>query len=83
MLCDLSEIRYSSTHGQRNGRGGIGEDIMNASQIKTMNGTECFNEIVRIEGKARMNGKKLTKAEEKTIKLLEKRIDEVNPDRED
>lgn len=56
---------------------------MNASQIKKMNGDECFKEITRIEALARINGKEITAANKKVIKLLEQRLDDLDPERED
>lgn len=59
------------------------EKVMNAATIKTMNSEQCNEAIVKIELKARVDGKVVSAANQKVIKLLEQRIDELDPDRED
>lgn len=56
---------------------------MTKAEINKMNAAECFKKISFIEMNAKLSGKEISKANQKLIKMLDERIDAVNPDRED
>lgn len=56
---------------------------MTKAEISKMTAAQCNKAIDLIEGKARVNGVPVTKANQKLIDALDDRIHELDPDRED